>query len=187
MKRLQAFKYELMPSGEQQCDMRRFAGACRFVFNKALAMQKERYDAGLKYASHFDMCKWLPEWKDVLVAVARGPNGEVFIGSVLMYLQKVTRLGKAGLKMALQQAMGNDEAEEIIFAYQRSLDQARLEGERAGQRALLLRQLGGRFGVLPSSVVARIEAATMSELEDMALRVLGASTLEQVVGKKKRR
>ncbi|SOC25854.1 putative transposase, partial [Thalassospira xiamenensis] len=28
--------------------MRRFAGACRFVFNKALALQKERYEAGEK-------------------------------------------------------------------------------------------------------------------------------------------
>jgi len=40
MERLQAFKFELMPTGEQQRDMRRFAGSCRFVFNKALAMQQ---------------------------------------------------------------------------------------------------------------------------------------------------
>lgn len=40
MQRLQAFKYELMPDGEQQRDMRRFAGSCRFVYNKALALQK---------------------------------------------------------------------------------------------------------------------------------------------------
>ncbi|WP_150112551.1 helix-turn-helix domain-containing protein, partial [Ferrovum myxofaciens] len=35
MKRLQAFKYELQPNGEQARSMRRFAGSCRFVFNKA--------------------------------------------------------------------------------------------------------------------------------------------------------
>ncbi|MBC3882977.1 helix-turn-helix domain-containing protein, partial [Undibacterium sp. LX40W] len=34
MQRLQAFKYELMPGSEQQRDMRRFAGSCRFVYNK---------------------------------------------------------------------------------------------------------------------------------------------------------
>src|ERR1700723_2312070 len=39
MQRLQAYKYELMPTGNQQRDMRRFAGACRFVYNKALALQ----------------------------------------------------------------------------------------------------------------------------------------------------
>lgn len=48
MKRLQAFKYELMPNGQQRCNMRRFAGSCRFVFNKALALQKERYAADQK-------------------------------------------------------------------------------------------------------------------------------------------
>jgi hypothetical protein len=39
MQRLQAFKFELCPNGEQDRLMRRFAGACRFVFNKALALQ----------------------------------------------------------------------------------------------------------------------------------------------------
>jgi putative transposase len=29
-----------MPHGQQQRNMRRFAGACRFVFNQSLAWQK---------------------------------------------------------------------------------------------------------------------------------------------------
>ena len=37
MERLQAYKFELMPNGEQIRAMRRFAGSCRFVYNKALA------------------------------------------------------------------------------------------------------------------------------------------------------
>ena len=48
MQRVQAFKYELMPTGEQQRKMRRFAGSRRFVFNKALAVQKERHERGDK-------------------------------------------------------------------------------------------------------------------------------------------
>jgi putative transposase len=44
MKRLQAYKFELMPNGEQQRKMRRFAGACRFVYNRALAWQKAQYE-----------------------------------------------------------------------------------------------------------------------------------------------
>ncbi len=57
MQRLQAFKYELMPTGEQQRDMRRFAGSCRFVYNKALAMQKERYERGEKKLGYAGLCK----------------------------------------------------------------------------------------------------------------------------------
>lgn len=48
MQRLQAFKYELMPNGEQQRQMRRFAGLCRVVFNEALNLQKTRYEQGEK-------------------------------------------------------------------------------------------------------------------------------------------
>ena len=57
MQRLQAFKFELMPDGQQQRLMRRFAGSCRFVFNKALALQKERYEQGEKKLSYAELCK----------------------------------------------------------------------------------------------------------------------------------
>lgn len=64
MQRLQAFKYELMPNGEQQRDMRRFAGSCRFVFNKALALQKENYESGGKFIGYVEMAKRLTEWRN---------------------------------------------------------------------------------------------------------------------------
>jgi putative transposase len=64
MQRLQAFKYELMPTGEQQRQMRRFAGSCRFVFNKALALQKERYEQGEKKLGYAGLCKLLTEWRN---------------------------------------------------------------------------------------------------------------------------
>ncbi|PTZ46504.1 cytosine methyltransferase [Pseudomonas aeruginosa] len=63
MQRLQAFKYELMPTGEQQRQMRRFAGSCRFVFNKALALQKERYEQSEKKLGYARLCKRLTEWR----------------------------------------------------------------------------------------------------------------------------
>ena len=63
MQRLQAYKFELVPNGQQQRDMRRFAGACRFVFNKALALQKENYEAGNKYIGYVSMAANLPIWK----------------------------------------------------------------------------------------------------------------------------
>lgn len=64
MQRLQAFKYELMPSGCQQRRMRRFAGSRRFVFNKALALQKERYEQGAKKLGYAGLCKLLTEWRN---------------------------------------------------------------------------------------------------------------------------
>ncbi|VWC58535.1 DNA-cytosine methyltransferase [Burkholderia aenigmatica] len=64
MRRLQAFKFELMPNGEQQRDMRRFAGSCRFVYNKALALQKENYETGGKFIGYVAMAKYLTEWRN---------------------------------------------------------------------------------------------------------------------------
>ena len=64
MQRLQAFKYELMPTGGQQRDMRRFAGSCRYVFNKALALQKERYEQGEKKLGYAGLCKLLTGWRN---------------------------------------------------------------------------------------------------------------------------
>ena len=64
MQRLQAFKFALMPDGQQERQMRRFAGSCRFVFNKALALQKARYEQGEKKLGYAGLCKLLTEWRN---------------------------------------------------------------------------------------------------------------------------
>lgn len=63
---LQAVKYELIPSGDQQPDMRRFADSCRFVCNKALALQKENFEAGGKFIGYVATAKHLTEWRNGL-------------------------------------------------------------------------------------------------------------------------
>ncbi len=64
MKRLQAYPFKLMPNGEQQRKMRRFAGACRFVYNQALAWQNAQYekDQNNKF-SYTILANLLPSWK----------------------------------------------------------------------------------------------------------------------------
>lgn len=64
MQRLQAFKFETLPNGEQQRNMRRFAGSCRFVFNKALALQNARYESGEKKLGYAGLCKELTAWRN---------------------------------------------------------------------------------------------------------------------------
>ncbi|MFW9596294.1 MAG: RNA-guided endonuclease InsQ/TnpB family protein [Macromonas sp.] len=63
MQRLQSFQYELRPNGQQVRQLRRFAGACRFVFNKALALQQERHAAGEKRFTYAQLCQTLTAWK----------------------------------------------------------------------------------------------------------------------------
>ena len=64
MKRLQAFKYELRPDGQQARQMERFAGSCRFVYNKALAKQKANHEAGGKFIGYVAMAKELTAWRN---------------------------------------------------------------------------------------------------------------------------
>lgn len=64
MKQLQAFEFELEHDGEEERFMRQTAGACRFVFNKALAIQIENYEAGNKYISYVSMAKQLTQWRN---------------------------------------------------------------------------------------------------------------------------
>ena len=63
MQRLQAFKYELMPDGDRQRAMCCFAGSCRFVSNKALALQNTNHQAGNKFIGYVEMANLLPAWK----------------------------------------------------------------------------------------------------------------------------
>ena len=63
MKRLRAYKYELQPNGEQIRKMRRFAGSCRFVFNRALALQAENRKSGEKKIGYVGLCKEITGWR----------------------------------------------------------------------------------------------------------------------------
>jgi IS605 OrfB family transposase len=63
MKLLQAYKFRIEPNGEQQRLMRRIAGSCRYVWNKALTIQIANHEAGIQHTNHFGMNGWLPVWK----------------------------------------------------------------------------------------------------------------------------
>ena len=43
--------------------MRRFAGCCRFLWNKALALEKDAYEADGKRLGFSLLCKTLRDWK----------------------------------------------------------------------------------------------------------------------------
>ena len=63
MLRLQAFKFALQPNGEQLRNLRQFAGSCRFVYNKGLALNLERYEKKEKRLGYAGLCALLPNWK----------------------------------------------------------------------------------------------------------------------------
>lgn len=74
MKCLQAFKFKLMPNGAQGHDMRRFAGTRRFVYNRALDIQKANHEFGGKYIGYVDMANRIPEWKGEFEWLKESPS-----------------------------------------------------------------------------------------------------------------
>lgn len=75
MKRLQAYKFELMPNGEQSRAMRQYTGCCRVVYNKALAWQNEQYQADNTFKfSYSKLTAKLPQWKSELVWLKDAPS-----------------------------------------------------------------------------------------------------------------
>lgn len=63
MKRLQAYKFEITPNGEQIRMMRQYAGNARKVWNLALDRQQKNHEAGLKFTGAMGMNYWIKEWK----------------------------------------------------------------------------------------------------------------------------
>ena len=67
MKILKAFKFELIPNGEQVRKMNQFCGCSRFVFNRALTYQNEKYQADKSFKfSYAKIANFLPAWKQEL-------------------------------------------------------------------------------------------------------------------------
>ena len=58
-----AFKYRLKTKSSTAEILNRYAGCCRFVWNKALALQKARLAAGEGCLSYSKLAALLPEWK----------------------------------------------------------------------------------------------------------------------------
>jgi hypothetical protein len=97
---------------------------------------------------------------------------------------KVGKIPETEVRVALQQSLGTTLADEIYFAGERRFQEGERAGElrglRKGKIDLLKRQLIPRFGTLPPEVLARIDSANNELLETMSLRVLSASSLDDV-------
>jgi len=79
-------KFRIEPNGGQQALMRGYAGTNRFIWNKALAIQKERLENKEKLLSYKDMAALLPEWKMEFSFLSEAPSQT--LQQTLMQLDK---------------------------------------------------------------------------------------------------
>lgn len=60
---IKSYKVKLKPTEEQEIQMWKFAGSCRFIYNWTINFQKERYEAKEKFVPAKGMSKFITELK----------------------------------------------------------------------------------------------------------------------------
>ena len=68
----------------------------------------------------------------------------------------------------------------VTSAERFGIEKGRQEGRQEGEAALLKRLLARRFGALPDAVQVRLATATIDQLEEWAIKVLDAGSLDEV-------
>ena len=63
---------------------------------------------------------------------------------------------------------------------EQGMEQGMARGRLEGERKLVLRVIQHRFGELPAAYRLRLQSASQGELEDLADRVLDASSLDDL-------
>ena len=64
MLRRKAFRFRLRPNGHQASRMRAYSGSCRYVYNRALALQKNRLENGDRLIRYVELAKMLTGWRN---------------------------------------------------------------------------------------------------------------------------
>jgi hypothetical protein len=125
------------------------------------------------------------DWMDDLMALAQRHDGKERLGGLLTYSLDASKAPPETLRPIVAQ-LGRT-AEEAFMTATRDLRaegraEGRLEGRVEGMANVLVRQLTRKFGPLPESTEAAIRAASLEQLEVWTDRVLGADSLDEVLG-----
>ena len=122
--------------------------------------------------------EWLGEALRELVAQ---PGGWVRFQTVLRYiLMARPEIHSEQVEARLLQAAGVESREVLMTTAQEWIEQGVEKGIKKGQRELLIRLLGQRFGRLSEKHLARLEQATPDELQEWGDQLLGAQRIEEV-------
>ena len=128
----------------------------------------------------------LPDWADTYHEVSSSLNGVEAMAAIMRYIHLVIELPRAELERRMLTALGPEAKEAFVTLGEQLIEQGRQEGRQEGrqqgQRAILLKLLRFRFGVIPESTRARLEVASESELERWSECVVDASGLADVFG-----
>src|SRR5262249_36467957 len=117
---------------------------------------------------------WLGEdharWKELIATVLAEPDGGRALTALFRYIAQASPAAtREALRGLLPEGGGPEVEEAVMNWYQQQVADGELRGESRGERKealrLVMKQLRLRFGELPASIVARVEAAEVPDLE----------------------
>lgn len=124
----------------------------------------------------------LPKLRATLMHILTLPNGKLVLGLFMVYITRVAKVSEAQVRTALQDLIESRLDPEMVALWTQ-FDAGEKKGRNEQGRAILEGLLTQRFGSLSPATKARLEAATLTELNAMTLRVLTAATVDEVLGK----
>jgi len=124
-----------------------------------------------------DLAADVRRWLGMLGRVFSAPSGGEAVGLLLSYILSVLETVPDGVLAALDAGLGREAREVYMSAAQKLIDQGRDQGRVEGKAEMLLQLVQLRFGSPPPTIVARVRAASDSELAQWAERILTAPTL----------
>lgn len=131
-----------------------------------------------------ELVERLRSWAALVHEVRRAPGGMAAVVQIMRYIFEIIDPARPE-DLATEMAAALEEHKEEIMT---AADQLREQGREQGfaraleeTRAMVLDQLGERFGAPPEDVVARVRAAGMTQLRAWAKRVVTAPTLADVL------
>jgi hypothetical protein len=131
----------------------------------------------------WELVERMGAWVDLVREVRRAPGGAAALVLILRYIYERNEPDRPDELIArLAAAIGDEGKEEIVTVADHLREQGRQQGQQRERREMLLDLLRQRFGMLPDTAVARVNAADMGELRVWSGRVLTATTLDDVLG-----
>lgn len=130
-----------------------------------------------------DLTTDLLAWLDVLRNVFHSPNGVEAATTVLRYAKAVSETPPSNIRQ-IARRLGPQVEEALMTGDQILLEQGRVEGQAKGrvegQASVLLRLLEKKFGPVPVEIVARVQSASVDDLDHCTEHLLSAASLDEL-------
>lgn len=123
----------------------------------------------------------LPKIAPAVTALLQDPNGRVVLSVFFVDIKRVAKVSEAEMRTWSQELIDSQLDPEMVAVWTQ-FENGVKEGELKRARSMLQRLLTQRFGALSSATVARLESASLEDLDAMTLRVLTAATADEVLG-----